>query len=195
MAERNIITFYLGDILFGIDILLTREINCNVEITPVALAPEFVRGLMNLRGQVVTVVDLAVRLGLGRQPLGATSACLVLKTLAEIKKSGLQAATNDATLPDLVGILVDRIGDVVAVDEVDIEPPPAHVGGVERRFLAGVVKLADSLLVTLRVSALLTDEAPGLQGNLAALGPAAALGRAALPPASGSGTRELAYGT
>lgn len=161
MAERQFITFYLDNDFFGIDILLVREINRHLDVTPVELAPDYVRGLLNLRGQIVTVIDLGIRLGLGPRKIGPNSSCIILKTSAELARSSAIHLLKDSTASDLVGLLVDYIGDVVAVDALEIEPPPAHTTGVRGRFLEGVVKLDKGLLVTLKTSEFLSLTAPG----------------------------------
>lgn len=155
MAERQFVTFYLGEDYFGIDILLVREINRNLDITPVEHAPPFVRGLLNLRGQIVTVIDLGTRLGIGEREIAANSSCIVLKTTSELDRSSARDKLSDTTTSELVGLLVDYIGDVVSVDESLIEPSPAQDGGVDAEFLAGVIKLDKNLLVTLKISTLL----------------------------------------
>ncbi|MFZ5806159.1 MAG: chemotaxis protein CheW [Verrucomicrobiota bacterium] len=158
MANRQFITFYLDQCLFGIDILLVREINRNLDITPVDLAPEYVRGLLNLRGQIVTVVDLGVRLELGARNIQSSSSCIILKTNTEIDRARSREEIEDTTSQDLVGLLVDRIGDVVSVDSSMIEPPPTHTHGVSGHFLSGVIKLEKQLLVTLKTSKILSLE-------------------------------------
>lgn len=158
MANRQFITFYLDQCLFGIDILLVREINRNLEITPVDLAPSYVRGLLNLRGQIVTVVDLGVRLELGARDIKESATCIILKTNMELDRSHAKDEVGDSTSQDLVGLLVDKIGDVVTVDSSVIEPPPTHSHGVSGHFLSGVIKLDEQLLVTLKTSKILSLE-------------------------------------
>ncbi|HBA84764.1 MAG TPA: chemotaxis protein CheW [Verrucomicrobia bacterium] len=157
MANRQFITFYLGDDLFGLDILLVREINRNMDITKVDRAPDCVRGLMNLRGQIVTVLDLGVRLNIGARPIGRESSCVVLKTKAELGRSS-HAGLDAHSAEDLTGLLVDRIGDVVSVEEDHIEPPPAHAGGIKGLFIEGVVKLQQQLLIALDVREVLRTQ-------------------------------------
>ncbi len=158
MANRQFITFYLGDDLFGLDILLVREINRNMDITPVDRAPAYVRGLINLRGQIVTVLDLGVRLNIGARRISRDSSCIVLKTRHEVERNAVSGVDLDNLAADLVGLLVDRIGDVVSVDADAIDPPPAHAGGVKGKFLDGIVKLEKQLLITLKVAELLALE-------------------------------------
>lgn len=155
MAKRQYVTFYLGEDLFGIDILLVREINKNLDITPVDHATEYVKGLQNLRGQIVTVLNLGVRLGLERRELKTESSYIVLKKTGEVEKMEADYELPN-TCNDLVGLLVDKIGDVVEVDENMIEPVQSHGSGVSTQFLDGVIKLTDQLLVTLEVTEVLS---------------------------------------
>lgn len=155
MADQQYITFNLNDDIFGINILLVREINRNLDITPVDRSPSYVRGLLNLRGQIITVMDLGIRLGLAPRETLRTSCCIVLKTTSELERSNAPEELLKSTSPDLVGLFVDRIGDVVTVDSEQIEPPSTHSSGVASRFLEGVIKLEKKLLITLKTSEVL----------------------------------------
>jgi purine-binding chemotaxis protein CheW len=143
-------TFHLGERLFGLDLLAIREINRNLEITPVPRARPHVRGLINLRGQIVTILDLGVRLGLPRQEIGPDSHNIILKAGGE----GLE----DQSAADLVGLLVDAIGDVAEAFDAVPEPPSANVGEAEGRFLAGVVRTEAGLLVLPDLHEVLADD-------------------------------------
>ena len=104
---RRYCTFYLGDECFALDILAVREINRRVSLTPVRGAAPSVRGLLNLRGQIATVIDPAVRLGQPPRELGAATRLIVLESSDE-----------------LVGLCVDRIADVIEIADAEIEPFP-----------------------------------------------------------------------
>ena len=158
MAEKQFVTFSLGDDLFGVNILLVREINRNIDITTVNLAPSYVRGMLNLRGQIVTVIDLGKRLGIMDRPHSKAASCVVLKTTQELERSHYIEELEDTTSGDVVGLFVDRIGDVVTVDTDDIDGPAVHQSGVSARFIAGVVQLKGKLLVTLKTSVLLSTQ-------------------------------------
>jgi len=136
MGTRQFITFRVGDHLAGLDVRRVREINRVLDITPVPRAPGFVRGLVNLRGQTVTIFDLGVRLGVGPRTLTDESHNVVLKAAA-------------------VGLLVDGIGDVVQAEEQEVELPPANTAGIDADLLEGVVKLPDDLLLILSAPRLL----------------------------------------
>jgi purine-binding chemotaxis protein CheW len=136
MSSKQFASFYMGDNLFGVDIRLIREINRNVDITPVDSAPDFVRGLLNLRGQIVTVIDIGVRMGLRSEKKKVEGArCIVLKTSEEIAVKRSEDQTLEDTSRDIVAFYVDSIGDMVTLDEKEIEPSPANIGDVEGKFI------------------------------------------------------------
>jgi len=137
-------TFYVGDALYGMDILRVQEINRLMDFTKVPQSPEYVMGIMNLRGQIVTVIDLSKKLGLSK---------------TELKDESRNIIVNDQG--EYIGLLVDRISDVVRSDTVKIEPPPSNMGGVQGKFLQGVFKMDKNLIGILNVEELLktADEA------------------------------------
>jgi purine-binding chemotaxis protein CheW len=122
-------TFYLEKLLFGIELRGVQEVICYVEMTPVPLAPQAVSGLINLRGQIVTAIDLRKRLELEQRPDGALP-------------SNVVARSEDGS----VSLLVDEIGDVVEVNEETFEPPPETLHGTIREVLMGVHKLEGRLM-------------------------------------------------
>ena len=156
--QKQYATFFVGEDLFGIDVLLVREINRNLEVTPVDQVPDFVYGLLNLRGQIVTLVDLGVQLGLGKTTTSADTCCIVLKTNQELEKYKSEGFDTEETSNDIVGLLVDRIGDMVSADDSAIEPPPANANGIDSRFFDGVIKLERELLVILKIESVLKVE-------------------------------------
>jgi purine-binding chemotaxis protein CheW len=149
-------SFRLGEHLFGIDLLRIREIDRIVDLTPVPGARDHVRGLINLRGQIVTVLDLGVRLGLPRRELGPTSHAIILKTRADLAAQGGLDSAGAASDP--AGFLVDAIGDVAEAGPAAIEPPSANVGEAEARFLSGVVRTDAGLMVLLDLPAVLAGD-------------------------------------
>jgi len=151
-GERRFCTFFLGDECYGIDILTVREINRQVQITPARGAPPAVRGLMNLRGQIVTVIDPAVRLGYAARELKKTTRLVILKTNADLAALGLSdLATND----ELAGLWVDRVSDVITVSQDQIAPAPPDQSGKNDHLLAAVVQLKDQVIRLVDPSALL----------------------------------------
>ena len=159
MSIKQFASFYIGDNLFGIDIRLIREINRNIDITQVDRAPDFVRGLLNLRGQIVTVVDIGVRMGLrDKEERRANCRCIVLKTSEELAAKRSEDSTIEDTSRDLVALYVDKIGDMINFEEKEIEASPANIGDVEGRFIYGVAKLEKELMIILKVTELLRND-------------------------------------
>jgi purine-binding chemotaxis protein CheW len=122
-------TFYLDKLQFGVELKGVQEVIRAVEMTRVPLAPKVVAGLINLRGQIVTAVDLRLHLQLEARPPGQLAMNVVVRS-----KDGA------------VSLLVDEIGDVVEVDESTFEAAPETLRGPVRNMILGVHKLKDSLL-------------------------------------------------
>ncbi len=151
---KQFTTFFIGDTYFGINILQVQEINSQTNFTPVPDSSEYIRGLLNLRGQIITVFDMSKRLGREGINEDAKTRNLILKTdnqTEELRREGLVTSRigNDA-----VGFLVDKIGDVVEVEEEDIKPAPANIGEVSNEFVEGIVELDDKLLIIVNVEEL-----------------------------------------
>lgn len=159
MAQKQFASFYIENNLFGVDVRLIREINRAADITPVDGAPQYVRGLLNLRGQIVTVIDMRRRMGLsGDAENGEDCRCVVLKTSEELAGRQAEGETIEQTSRDLTALFVDSIGDMVSFRDNEIEPSPANMGEVEGRFIQGIVKLEKELLIILNVAELLQTE-------------------------------------
>ena len=135
--EREYATFYLGSMLCGIDIQIIREINRQVEITPVPHAPRWVRGVINLRGEVVTVLELTGIL-LQREAQQSTDSRNVI------------VRSRDES----IGLLVDRVGDIVRVSADALEHTPPNVEGIDSRFFLGVCAVGEDLIVVLDIAAI-----------------------------------------
>jgi purine-binding chemotaxis protein CheW len=153
---KTFATFKVNGQLYGVEILYVREINRHLDITRVQHAPACIRGLANLRGQIVTVIDLGYRLG--QSPVQNEDApyFLILRTdteLAAIRQA--QDRPDLASLPDCVCFLIDTVDEIVSLDDSEIEPPPSNVGEAEAEAMEGVAKLENRLLSILSVSRLL----------------------------------------
>jgi purine-binding chemotaxis protein CheW len=147
-------TFYVGKTYFGIPILQVREINHNLRITEVPDSAPYIKGLLNLRGQIVTLFDLAVRLGRPTTEISPHTRNLILKTDLDTTKLREQGLLREKIGDDAVGFIVDRVADVVETDEHEIVPPPANVQDVQKEFITGVVELDRELLIVLNVAEL-----------------------------------------
>jgi purine-binding chemotaxis protein CheW len=127
-------TFYLDKLLFGVELKGVQEVIRSLHMTKVPLAPEVVSGLINLRGQIVTAVDLRQRLELEPRPPKVLAMNVVVRS-------------EDGA----VSLLVDEIGDVVEVEESTFEPPPETLRGSMRAVILGIHKLDDRLLHVLDI--------------------------------------------
>lgn len=160
MLTKKFVTFGLDGQLFGIDILMVREINRHLDISTVPHVPEYVRGLVNLRGQIVTVLDLKKKLGLDLCTLTEQSHNIILKTEGELSKLGeADAEGNDdlSGITDKVSFVVDSIGDIITAEEDEIDPPPANIGVIDGKYLLGVVKKPDCLMAILSAKKVLVE--------------------------------------
>jgi purine-binding chemotaxis protein CheW len=153
--KRQFTTFELDGNLLGIDVLLVREINRGQDVTKVHPAPDYVTGLMNLRGQVVTLIDAGIRLETGRRDMNAKNTCIILKTSTELEDAKRGGMVQENTSKDAVGLVVDAIGDMITVDEKEIESPPANIGGVDQNYIKGIIKLENRLMVLVKLEKLL----------------------------------------
>jgi len=127
-------TFYLDKLLFGVELKGVQEVIRSLEMTKVPLAPAVVSGLINLRGQIVTALDLRRRLELEPGPPGILAMNVVVRS---------------ADGP--VSLLVDEIADVLEVEEASFEPPPETLRGSVRSMILGVHKLNGRLMHVLDV--------------------------------------------
>lgn len=133
-------TFYVGKALCGIDILNIQEINKQTEVTAVPQSADYVRGVLNLRGRIVTVIDLGRKIGL--DPIVES-------------KDNRNIIVDSAD--EQIGLLVDRISDVMLADSNRIESPPANIGGIQGKFFKGVFKTEKSLIGILDIAEVLGD--------------------------------------
>jgi purine-binding chemotaxis protein CheW len=131
-AARQFATFFVDGLFFGIDVLEVQEVLRYQEMTRVPLAPEVIEGLINLRGQIVTAIDMRRRLKLRPRTDGRTPMNTVVRT-----EEGA------------VSLLVDEIGDVISVDADTFERPPDNMNPEARELLQGVYKQKDRLLLIL----------------------------------------------
>jgi purine-binding chemotaxis protein CheW len=134
-------TFYIGEALCGMDILNVQEINKLMDMTKVPQAPTYVTGILNLRGQIVTVIDLGKKLGL---------------TSTELNESTRNIIVNSEN--EYIGLLVSSISDVVEAQWDKVEDPPANIGGLQGAFFKGVFKTQDRLIGILDVNKVLAEE-------------------------------------
>ena len=133
-------TFYVGGALCGINILNIQEINKHFEITQVPQASDFIEGILNLRGRIVTIIDLGKKLGLAPVNHDKDNRNIIVNSDDEH-----------------IGLLIDSISDVVIAKEEDIEPAPSNIGGVKGKFFQGVLKTEKQLIGILDIDEVLKE--------------------------------------
>lgn len=134
--------FYVGEALCGIDISFVQEINKQVSFTSVPHSPDYVVGIMNLRGKIVTIIDLGRKLG--------------IKSSAEVTDNTRIIIVNSEH--EFIGFLVDKVTDVVIADWEKISSPPSNIKGVKGKFFQGVYKFKNKLVAILDVEEVLSNE-------------------------------------
>ena len=134
-------SFYVGEALCGMDILKVQEINKLIEMTRVPQAPEYVLGILNLRGEIVTIIDLGKKLGLKSTEVNHKTRNIIVNSNGEH-----------------IGLMVEQISDVIQVEWEKVEPPPANISDVQGKYFTGVFKTADRLIGILDVEKVLKEE-------------------------------------
>jgi purine-binding chemotaxis protein CheW len=138
----QLVSFDLGTEEFGVDILKVQEINRMVSITRIPQAPYYIEGVINLRGKVIPVMDLRTKFG--------------LESKARDKNSRIVVCDVDGSI---VGMVVDGVSEVLRVSGSTVEPAPEITRGEGQRYVRGVVRLEDRLLLLLDVSRLASEAA------------------------------------
>ena len=156
MSTIQYTTFKVGANYFAINILLIREINRNLNITPVCLSPDFIKGLLNLRGQIVTVMDLGTRIENESIQISKTSRCIILKHFDECKSHMNYSEEYELEGEEQIGLLVERIGDMISIDDNDLDEPPPSLGGIPRDYISKVYRTPEKLYLILDAYNLLT---------------------------------------
>ena len=139
--HRQCVTFRLNEEIYGINVMLVQEVLRVTEIAPVPGAPSYVIGIINLRGNVVTVIDTRMRFGLPPQEMDDSTRIVIIESENQT-----------------VGIVVDSVSEVVDVYANEIETAP-NVGNDETaRYIEGVVSRSEELLILVDLNRLLTDD-------------------------------------
>ncbi|EJL39346.1 chemotaxis protein CheW [Brevibacillus agri] len=141
VSEVKVIVFRLKDEEYGVEVNQVKSIEKLEHITRVPRTPQFVKGVINLRGVVTPIIDLRNRFGL-EESLYSESTRIIIVAVGELE----------------VGLIVDAANDVIDIPVNAIEPPPEVVGGVEAAYLRGVAKLDKRLLILLNLDKVLSTE-------------------------------------
>lgn len=148
------LTFGLGEETYGIEILKVQEIIGIMTITRVPRTPEYVRGVINLRGKVIPVIELRTKFGMERID-DTTRTCIIV----------VQVAAGDQEVT--MGIIVDEVSEVLDISAAQVEPAPSFGGNVPTEFILGMGKVADKVVMLLDVDKVLSGSELSIASQVA----------------------------
>src|SRR3989339_327409 len=137
----QLVSFFIGNEEFGVDILYVQEINRMSQVTKVPNSPDFVDGVINLRGRVIPVIDLRLRLGMPKKEPDKNTRIIVMEVIGKT-----------------VGFIVDSVNEVLRIPKNVTEAPPDLAVGVNSEFIKSVGKLEDRLLILIDLEKILSKE-------------------------------------
>jgi purine-binding chemotaxis protein CheW len=137
----QLVSFTIGKEEYGVDILKVHEIIRMITITKVPNSPEFVEGVINLRGRVIPVVDLRIRLGLEKKEYGKDTRVIVVEIGGKT-----------------IGFIVDSVSEVLRIPRSITEPPPQMAAGLNAEYITAIGKLEDRLLILLDLEKILVEQ-------------------------------------
>ncbi len=139
------LTFILADEEYGVDILRVQEIKGWDSVTPIPNTPDYIKGVINLRGTIVPIVDLRERFNLKNIEYGPMTVVIVLKVVSEDKER-------------IMGIVVDAVSDVYNVSEEEMKPAPDFGNVVNIEFVKGLATVNEEMVIILNIDHLLTTD-------------------------------------
>jgi purine-binding chemotaxis protein CheW len=154
------LTFMLGGEVFALGILNIKEIIEYGSLTEVPMMPSFVRGVINLRGRVVPVIDLAARFGRGVTEVARRTSIVIIEV-------GSVAHTEEGDMAESqdIGVMVDAVNEVVDIDAAEIEPAPNFGTRIRPEFISGMAKRASGFTIVLDVNRVLSVDEMAAFGN------------------------------
>ncbi len=138
LESQEFLTFVLGSEIYGIDILKVQEIRGYDSVTSIANTPEFIKGVINLRGHIVPIVDLRIKFHLERIAYDEFTVVIILNMSDRI-----------------VGIVVDGVSDVLHLGVNEIRPVPDIVSGIDTRYIIGLASIEDRMLILVDIEQLM----------------------------------------
>lgn len=140
-AATQIVSFRLANEEYGVDIMRVQEIILPGDITEMPEVPEYICGLINLRGHVIPIVDLRKRFGLPVSERDEHTRIIVVNVGAKT-----------------IGMVVDAVNEVLRINDEQLEPPPSSIVGIEHVYIKALVKFEDKLLILLDIESILSEE-------------------------------------
>jgi purine-binding chemotaxis protein CheW len=142
---REFLTFTLGNEDYGVDILKVQEIRGYDTVTRIPDAPEFIKGVINLRGTIVPVIDLRLKFKFGEAAYNSFTVMIILNIGGRV-----------------IGMVVDGVSDVIALDDSQISPPPEFGAALDTRYLAGIGTVDKRMLILVDIQKLMSGSEIGL---------------------------------
>ncbi len=139
-AGRELLTFTLGAEEYGLDILKVQEIRGYDAVTAIANAPEFIKGVINLRGIIVPIVDLRIKFHLGRIEYDQFTVVIILNVASRV-----------------VGIVVDGVSDVIALTADQIKPAPEFSAALDTQYITGLGTVDERMIIVMDIEKLLSS--------------------------------------
>lgn len=150
-AEGEYLTFVLGAEEYGLEILKVQEIRGYDAVTQIANTPEFIKGVVNLRGKIVPIVDLRIKFNLGKVEYNEFTVVIILNLHGRV-----------------VGIVVDGVSDVIALKEEQIRDVPALVTSIDTKYIVGLATLEQRMLILVDIEQLMTSQEMAIVDAVAA---------------------------
>ncbi|SBS28672.1 Chemotaxis protein CheW [Marinomonas aquimarina] len=145
MPTREFLTFVLGDETYALDIMTVKEIRGYEATTKIANAPSFIKGVINLRGDIVPIIDLRIKFGIGEATYNEWTIVIMLNIHDRI-----------------VGIVVDGVSDVMNLEDEEIRPAPEFGVAFDSQYLHGLAALEDSMVIIVDIEALISSDELGI---------------------------------
>tara|TARA_Y100000031_G_C8141125_1_gene347631 strand:+ start:301 stop:750 length:450 start_codon:yes stop_codon:yes gene_type:complete len=145
MPTREFLTFVLGDETYALDIMTVKEIRGYEATTKIANAPDFIKGVINLRGDIVPIIDLRIKFGIGEPTYNEWTIVIMLNIHERI-----------------VGIVVDGVSDVMNLEDEEVKPAPEFGVAFDSKYLHGLATLEDHMVIIVDIEALISSDELGL---------------------------------
>ena len=143
--DREFLSFVLGDEHYALDITTVKEIRGYEQVTKIANAPDFIKGVMNLRGDIVPVVDLRIKFNVGEATYNEFTIVIMLNVDERI-----------------VGIVVDGVSDVIRLSDEEMLPPPEFGVAFDSRYLHGLADVDETMVILVNIESLINSNELGL---------------------------------
>jgi purine-binding chemotaxis protein CheW len=150
IMDGKFLTFILGSEIYGIEILTVREIICLMDITTVPQTPDYMKGVINLRGKVIPVIDLRLKFSMQEEE-HTQETCIIV---VEVNSTS-------------IGIIVDSVSEVLDIKSGEIEEAPGFGQGIDTSFIVGLGKVKEKIIILLDIETVLSSEELEMVGQLA----------------------------